>query len=389
MKQHTTPTRRTIAAVICATLALPMAGSMAFAATTKKKTTTTQKTTTKKSTTKKATATTTPVVPTTSAATATSSSSDTTPAIVDATNAFLATLTAAQKKAVSFDFSNTAQRQGWSNLPEGLFERSGVMWGKLSDQSKTAWLIVMKTTLSREGYDRIIAECDDALAKTDGGGGRLQFGKQYYWIAILGTPSATTPWQWQWGGHHVTVNATIVGTEVSLTPSFIGVQPATFTDAAGKTLRPLGDIEDEAFALINSLDAAAKKKAIVGTQIIDLVVGPGADGRKVANEGINGSELTTEQKAALLKLAAHYGGLVNNEDGASRIAEIQKGLDQTYFAWSGPTTKGSGTYFRITGPTLVAEYSGQSMGGSTSQHVHGIYRDPTNDYGAKLGAGLK
>jgi hypothetical protein len=386
MKRHTTPTRRTITVVICATLACAMTGSMAYAATTKKKTTTTKKTTTKK-----ATATTAPVVPTTSATTTASSGSDTTPAIVEATNAFLATLTADQKKAVSFDFTNTAQRQGWSNLPEGLYKRSGVMWGKLSDQSKTTWLTVMKTTLSQEGYDRVIAEWDgdDALAKTDGGGGRLQFGKQYYWIAILGTPSATTPWQWQWGGHHVTVNATIAGTELSLTPSFIGVQPATFTDAAGKTVRPLGDIEDEAFALINSLDASAKKKAIIGTQIIDLVVGPGADGRKVANEGINASELTTEQKAALLKLAAHYGGLVNSEDATSRVADVKKNLDQTYFAWSGPTAKGSGTYFRISGPTIVAEYSGQSMGGSTSQHVHGIYRDPTNDYGAKLGAGLK
>jgi Protein of unknown function (DUF3500) len=386
MKRHTTPTRRTITVVICATLACAMTGSMAYAATTKKKTTTTKKTTTKK-----ATATTAPVVPTTSATTTASSGSDTTPAIVEATNAFLATLTADQKKAVSFDFSNTAQRQGWSNLPEGLFERSGVMWGKLSDQSKTAWLIVMKTTLSREGYDRIIAEWDgdDALAKTDGGGGRLQFGKQYYWIAILGTPSTTTPWQWQWGGHHVTVNATIVGTEVSLTPSFIGVQPATFTDAAGKTIRPLGDIEDEAFTFINSLDAAAKKKAIIGTQIIDLVVGPGADGRKVVNEGITGSDLNAEQKSALLKLAGHYGGLVNNEDASSRFADIEKNLDQTYFAWSGPTLKGSGTYFRISGPTIVIEYSGQSMGGSSAQHVHGIYRDPTNDYGAKVGAGLK
>jgi Protein of unknown function (DUF3500) len=396
MKQPTTPTRRTVAAVVCATLACALTGSMAYAATTKKKTTTTKKSTTQKKPTTKGTpkatvATVAPVSTGPSATTTSANGTDTTPAIVDATNAFVATLTADQRKAVLFDFTNTAQRQGWSNLPEGLFKRSGVMWGKLSDQSRATWLTVMKTTLSQEGYDRVIAEWDgdEALAKTDGGGGRLQFGKQYYWIAILGTPSTTTPWQWQWGGHHVTVNATVVGTEVSLTPSFLGVQPATFTDATGKTIRPLGDIEEEAFALVNSLDSAAKKKAVIGTQIIDLVVGPGADGRKVANEGVNGSELTTEQKVALLKLAAHYGGLVNDEDAAGRVADIQKNLDQTYFAWSGPTTKGSGTYFRISGPTIVVEYSGQSMGGSTSQHVHGIYRDPTNDYGAKLGAGLK
>ncbi len=45
----------------------------------------------------------------------------------------------------------------------------------------------------------------------------------------------------------MTVNATIAGPNISLTLSFIGAQPASYTDAAGKTVRPLGDIEDEAF----------------------------------------------------------------------------------------------------------------------------------------------
>jgi hypothetical protein len=64
------------------------------------------------------------------------------------------------------------------------------------------------------------------------------FGRQYDWIAIIGTPSGTDPWQW--GGHHVTTNATIAGSNVSLTPSFIGCQPCEYTDARGNTVRPLG-----------------------------------------------------------------------------------------------------------------------------------------------------
>jgi hypothetical protein len=31
----------------------------------------------------------------------------------------------------------------------------------------------------------------------------------------------------------------------------------------------------------------------------------------------------------------------------------------------------------------VIEYSPQQMGGNAANHIHGIYRDPTNDYGAK------
>ena len=51
----------------------------------------------------------------------------------------------------------------------------------------------------------------------------------------------------------------------------------------------------------------------------------------------------------------------------------------TYFAWSGPTTNGSMAYFRVQGPTLVIEYAPQR----SIDHIHTIYRDPTNDYGAK------
>lgn len=266
------------------------------------------------------------------------------------------------------------------------------MWGNLSDASKAAWLMIMQTTMSKEGFDRVMGEqnADGALAAQPSGGGPggLKFGVQYYWVAVIGTPSATTPWQWQWGGHHVTVNATVSGSSVSLTPSFIGAQPATF-DASGAKVRPIGDIEEEAFALVNSLDAAQKSKAVLGTKLIDLILGPGQDGKKVAAEGLAGADMTPAQQAAMLHLIAHYGGLVNDEDSAARLADLKANLATTSFAWYGPTTAGSGMYFRVTGPTVVIEYSGQSMGGDPSNHIHGIYRDPTNDYGAAIGAGLK
>ena len=326
----------------------------------------------------------------TTAATGTTTSA--TPAIVAAANAFLATLSDAEKTSVLFDASNTTQKQKWSNLPEGLFTRAGLMMGNLTDAQQTACLAVLQSILSAEGYKRVIAEwnADDALAAAGSSGG-LKFGKKYYWVAIIGTPSETTAWQWQWGGHHVTINATIVGSNLALTPSFIGVQPASYTDASGATVRPLGDIEDEAFALVGSLDATQQKAAILGTTSIDLVLGPGQDGKTIQSEGIAASAMTADQQTAFLKFIGHYTGLGNDAAAAARLAEIKATLDQTYFAWYGPTTAGSAAYFRVTGPTIVIEYApqggggnGTGLGGATSNlHIHGIYRDPTNDYGAK------
>jgi hypothetical protein len=55
-----------------------------------------------------------------------------------------------------------------------------------------------------------------------------------------------------------------------------------------------------------------------------------------------------------------------------RMAEIRASVNDTWFAWSGPTTNGSAAYFRIQGPTLVIEYAPQ--GGV--DHIHTIYRIP-------------
>jgi hypothetical protein len=313
------------------------------------------------------------------------------------------------------------------------------MWGNISNDAQSAWLGLMQITLSEEGYNRVIAEwnADEALANQSGGGGgqagatpgaggfggppsgnggpggngtppvggagfgsvpnggspqaggnvggmgQLMYGKQYYWVAIIGSPSETDAWQWQWGGHHVTVNATVVGENIALTPSFIGVQPATYTDENGNTVRQLGDIDDEAFSMINSLDDTQKSTAILGDTYVDLVLGPGQDGKTLQSEGLPGSQMDADQRAALLHLIGHYGRLVNDTVAAARMAELEANLDNTYIAWYGPTDPGSAAYFRVAGPTIVIEYSPQSMGGDASDHIHGIYRDPTNDYGAK------
>ena len=312
----------------------------------------------------------------------------TTPRIVAAANAFLATLSDAEKGALLFAPGDTAQKQRWSNLPAGIFKRAGLMWANLKEPQRAAWLALMQVTLSAEGYRRVVDEwrADDALARESGAGRGPDFGMGFYWIALIGKPSETDPWQWQWGGHHVTINATVVGPHVSLTPSFIGVQPSTFTDASGVAVRPLGDIERDAFALINWLEPDQQRAALLAERPVDVVLGPGEDGKTIAPEGLPAARMSEDQRAALMRLIAHYSGLVNDEDAAERTSEIRAGIDRTYFAWNGPTTPGSAIYFRVTGPALVIEYSAQAQGpgpGGGASHIHGIYRDPTNDYAAR------
>ena len=186
----------------------------------------------------------------------------------------------------------------------------------------------------------------------------------------------------QFGGHHLGINLTLVGEQGTLAPSHTAAQPAIF-ELEGRTVRPLGRETDKAFALLDSLDEAQRKQAILGFQIRDLVLGPGRDGQMIQPEGIKASALTEKQRELLLDLVGEWTGIMHDVLAKAKMDEVKKNIAETWFAWSGPTEQGSAAYFRIQGPTVMIEYAPQRMGGDATQHIHTIYRDPTNEYGVK------
>lgn len=296
---------------------------------------------------------------------------------------FLATLDDAQRGKVVFDFKDEAQRKRWSNLPTTMVKRAGLRMGDLTKAQRDAAMAVLAAALSPQGYEKVvqIVEGDEILRK-EGGGGRPMFGRDEYYISFVGQPSAMEPWMIQFGGHHLGLNITLVGEHGTLTPSHTGSQPAIY-ELEGKTVRPLGREVDKAFGLVNSLDEAQRKQAVLGFEMHDLVLGPGRDGQTIQPEGIKGSALTEKQREMLLDLASEWTGIMHDAAAKAKMDEMKKNVAETWFAWSGPTEKGSAAYFRIQGPTVIIEYAPQRLGGDSTKHIHTIYRDPTNEYGAK------
>jgi hypothetical protein len=302
--------------------------------------------------------------------------------IVTAAQAVLAALDDAGRKKVQFAF-DSPQKTQWSNLPSPMYQRNGVRLADLTAAQRTAIMNLLTVALSKDGYQKVvdIMRGDETLKRNGGGGGRAPaFGEDQYYLSFVGTPSATTPWMLQFGGHHLAINLTMAGQDATMTPSLPAVQPAKFT-IEGRTVRPLGDENDKSFALINALDDKQKAQAILGSRVADLVLGPGQDGKKIQPEGIKASALTPAQQTMLWDIVHEWSGIMSDAFAEPRMAEIKSHLNDTYFAWSGPITNGSAAYFRIQGPTLVIEYAPQ---GGSVEHIHTIYRDPTNDYGAKL-----
>lgn len=313
--------------------------------------------------------------------------------IAAAARQFLNTLDESQRGKVVFAFTNEEQRKRWSNLPAGIFQRAGLRMGDLTQQQRDAALHVLEVALSPQGYEKVlqIVEADEVLTNNGRGrgrsggrgrGGGVVFGRDNYFISFVGQPSATEPWMIQFGGHHLGLNLTSVGDQGTLAPSHTGTQPAVY-EVEGETVRPLGDEVDKALALVNSLDEAQRKQAILGFQIRNLVLGPGRDGQMIQPEGIKGSDLSENQREMLLDLAGEWTGIMPDRIAAVKMEEMRRNVGKTWFAWSGPTEQGSAAYFRIQGPTAFIEFAPQQMGGAPTQHIHTIYRDPTNEYGSR------
>jgi hypothetical protein len=303
--------------------------------------------------------------------------------IVGAAQAFLATLDDAGRATVQVPFDGPLKQGNWSNLPIGMVKRSGVRMGDLTAPQKTAALALLEAAFSPMGYRKVtdIVRSDEVLRTSGGGANRPAFGEAEYYLALVGTPSATAPWMLQFGGHHLGVNMTMAGARATLAPTLTGAQPATYT-VEGKTITPLGREVERSFALVAALDDGQRKQAIIGAQMADLVLGPGKDGQTIQPEGLKVSAMSPAQQAILLDIVREWAGIANDAFANARLDEIRARLPETWFAWSGPTTPGSAAYFRIQGPTLVIEYAPQRG----VDHIHTIYRDPTNDYGSSYAA---
>jgi Protein of unknown function (DUF3500) len=309
--------------------------------------------------------------------------------ITSSANAFLATLDAKQRQSVLFAFDDEQQRTRWSNLPTSIVRRAGLNMGSLTAPQRTAAMALLASVLSKRGFEKVrqIVEADEVLKHNERN--NPMFGEDLYYISILGTPSAKDPWMLQFGGHHLALNITVAGDRGILTPTLTGAQPSLYT-INGKTVRPLGQESDKALALLNALDDAQRKQAILSYRLADLVLGPGQDGKTIQPEGLKASAMNQHQRDMLLDVISEWAGIVEDATAAARMAELKADLAETWFAWSGPATADPGrniaAYYRIQGPHLVIEYAPQRMGGDPSLHVHTMYRDPTNDYGRKPAA---
>jgi hypothetical protein len=326
-------------------------------------------------------------------------------AVVDAGEAFLATLTAEQRATAQIELTPRLAVR-WTNFPGGSNVRNGVFFRDLKPNQVEAALNVARIALGEEGFARYqeVRAADDAfakggrggrgpgggpggpdqkkaggVAKKKGGGGGMNFGAMNYMIAFLGKPSKTTPWILQLGGHHLAINLYYKGASGAATPYHVAAQPTVWKDDQGKTHEPLAPMREALQGLLGSLTPEQSKQAKLDARFNDVYVGPGKDGKFPAkSDGVPVSELSDAAKGFVKKAIAAWTN--DSPQGAEYRKLYEAELDKVKVSYSGSTNViDRGDYVRLDGPRVWIEFAAQG-----SDHVHTIWRDRLTDYGAEF-----
>ena len=305
--------------------------------------------------------------------------------VVEASEAFLATLDDDGRAEVQLEFTEE-NAVAWSDRPCGPVCRPGMALAGLDPHQLAAAKSVLRTALGAApdaGYERIeeimLAQERPGAAPTPGDG---------YFLAYLGEPTAEGTWQLKFGGPQLAVHLTYQGGRVtSASPYAAGAEPVSWTDSRRTRHEPLGDMRTALLALTGSLNGAQKKAAQLRRTHSDVLLGPRADGQFPATkEGLAGRSLTAAQRKLVAAAIARWVAGADDDTAAALMAGYQKELDRTYVGWSGrPGLTAPGDYVRIDGPSVWVEFVCQK--GAVVRNQVGcrtIYRDRTRDYGGAL-----
>jgi hypothetical protein len=314
--------------------------------------------------------------------------------------ALLAALTAAQREKACFAFGD--ERRDWSFAPAR--DRGGLPIGALDDGQRKLAQELIVTGTSLPGYTKVVSvmAMEHVLRALTPDAADL-FDPERYCFKVFGEPGENA-WGWQFAGHHVSLNFTVVGGRyISPTPCLLGSEPASYG-----ILAPLADDEELGFRLVHSLDAAQRRAAIIwhrsppdfATRIVsrigdterpDPVFGPEPDYRlsederdilsyvRASPKGLSAGQMNRRQLDELAAIVGAFARRLPDEVAGVQMRELERaGLDNLTFAWAGGTEPGERHYFRIQGPALLIEHDNTQANGN---HIHSVWRNPADDFG--------
>jgi len=315
--------------------------------------------------------------------------------VTKAATGFLAALTDDQRKRTAFPVGDDEWRK-WMN--QHFYVRQGVSFQEMSPAQREAGIAVLRAGLSARGLKqtRDIMRLNETLGELNNNDFE-QYGEWKYHLTVMGTPSATEPWGWQFDGHHAIINYFVLGDQVVMTPFFAGSEPVIATSGKFKGTSVLQDEQSQGLAFARTLDPDQRAKAVLSTEKTrnNNLTEAWKDNAVVPQAGIRTPDLSDRQRRQLLDLIALFIGNMDDGHAKVRMSEVERHLPQTSFAWIGKTEPGSVFYYRIQSPVVLIEFDHQTPANlrqlakdpsaPNPEHIHVVVRTPNgNDYGKDL-----
>lgn len=312
--------------------------------------------------------------------------------VKDAALVFLKGLTEEQRVKTKFPVDDNEWRR-WAN--QHSLPRQGVCFEEMTEEQRQLGFALIGAGLSAKGLKttKDIMKLNHTIAELSNCEGEYGYGRWAYFITIMGEPSDTEPWGFQFDGHHCVINYFILADQVVMTPLFLGSEPVWADDGKYKGTIVLQEEQDKALALANSLTDVQKSEAVLKSEKDGTNSNTEAfhDNVVIPYEGVPVSEMNDDQKEVFLQLTGLW--IHNLKEGHAKVKmeEVEKHLDETYFAWIGGMDDDSVFYYRIHSPVVLIEFDHQRpialgrSGVATKNHIHATVRTPNgNDYGKDL-----
>ena len=251
-----------------------------------------------------------------------------------AADVFIETLSTDQRDQGTWEL-DAEQRFDWHFIPRA---RYGVLLKDMNPEQRTAAHGLLQSVLSSQGYLKAtgVMQLEGILGQIEGRPDRRD--PEDYYFNIFGTPSEDGAWAWRFEGHHISMNFAAAGGELpSVTPAFLGSNPAVVREGPNAGRRLLGAEEDLARELMGLFTNAQLRTVIIEAEAPrDIITGNARMVELDQLEGLPASEMNDTQTHALMHVIEEY---LNNSNADVADAQMQRiheaGLENLHFAWAG------------------------------------------------------
>lgn len=323
-------------------------------------------------------------------------------AMVQAADGLTRILSESQRDALNYPIEAPEWRS-WMN-PEIYIFHHGIRLEEVNDEVAIAVHDILRASLSPGGYTKVrgCMEINKFLGELVDG--RKVLNEKSYNFLLFGKPSLTTPWGWQLYGHHLCMNCFVIGSQMVISPVFMGAEPNIIDFGPEKGLVLFSDQESTAIALMNSLDDEIRGQVCISTELKGPSIpswryhladqrhvgGAFQDNRIMPYEGYIVGQMSSHQQY-LVRQLLHLGlNYLHEAVLQKRLAEISDYWGETYFCWIGGFGPNDAFYYKIHSPVIMMEFdhhSGVFLNNKTPMpfHIHTSVRTPNgNDYGKEL-----